>query len=63
MKGTYQLTRWILEARADEPWFMLDALGSSNTYQTVGRRKGELDDMWSVRVEAGSFKSERISKL
>jgi hypothetical protein len=63
MEGTYQLTRWILEAKADEPWFMLDALGSSNTYQMVGRRMTELDEGWSVGVESGSFQNERISKL
>jgi hypothetical protein len=57
------MTRWILEAKADEPWFMLDALGSSNTYQMAGQRMAELDDSWSVRVESGSLQNERISKL
>ena len=63
MEGTYQLTRWILETKADEPWFMLDALGSSNTYQMVGRRMVELDEGWSVGVESSSFQNERFSKL
>jgi hypothetical protein len=57
------MTRWILEAKADEPWFMLDAFGSSNTYPMAGQRMAELDDNWSVRVASGSFQNERISKL
>jgi hypothetical protein len=65
MGGTDPITRWLLEAKDDEPWFMLDILDSThsrNAYQLVGRIVAELDDNWSVRAESGSFQGERISK-
>jgi hypothetical protein len=57
------MTRWILQAKADEPWAMFNISGGSNTYQMVGLRMAELDESWSLKPQTGSFQSERISKL
>jgi hypothetical protein len=57
------MTRWILQAKADEPWVMFHTLSGKNDSQTLEPEMEELDDSWIMRPQTGSFQSGRISKL
>jgi hypothetical protein len=56
------MTRWILQGKADEPWYIRDTVGDSDRYRLVESGMEELGDDWSVEVERGSVQNQKIPK-